>query len=98
MDALEGFLLAPTVASAGLYLTMVGGFLSGMRRRTTPSPIGRRPPISILKPLAGADDELAENLASFAALKYPDYEILLGVASREDAAYEIACDFLARFP
>jgi DNA-binding NarL/FixJ family response regulator len=40
------------------------------------------PPISILKPLCGLDDSLLENLASFAALSYPRYEVLLGLAGR----------------
>ena len=37
-----------------------------------------RPPISILKPLCGLDDRLMQNLATFAALPYPSYEVLLG--------------------
>ena len=39
------------------------------------------PGISILKPLCGLDEELWENLSSFAALDYPAYEVLLGVKS-----------------
>jgi ceramide glucosyltransferase len=49
-----------------------------------------------MKPLAGVDDELEENLASFARLDYPDYEIILGVASVEDAAYPLARRFVAK--
>ncbi|HEY2513846.1 MAG TPA: glycosyltransferase [Polyangiaceae bacterium] len=54
--------------------------------------------MSILKPLAGADDELDANLASFGALDYPDYEILLGVASQTDGALPAARRFLAAHP
>ena len=94
MNGLEGVLLAPAAASAGLYLLMVGGFLVAMRRRErAPSP-KIHPRVSILKPLAGVDDELEENLKSFAGLHYPHYEIILGVASDDDAAYPVARRFV----
>jgi ceramide glucosyltransferase len=98
VETLEGFLLAPTATSAGLYLAMVGGFLRGMAKRSQPRPTEQTPSVSILKPLAGLDDELAENLASFATLDYPAFEIVLGVASREDPACAIARSFLRQFP
>jgi len=96
MNALEGLLLALSATSAALYLLMVGGFLAAMSR-FVPAPLPKtRPRVSILKPLAGVDDELEENLASFATLDYPDYEILLGVASTEDPAYAVARKFVRR--
>jgi ceramide glucosyltransferase len=94
MDAVQGALLALEAASAALYLTMVSGFLVAMRRRTPARAPRNTPRISILKPLAGADDELDENLSSFATLDYPDYEILLGVASVDDGAYPVARKFV----
>jgi ceramide glucosyltransferase len=56
------------------------------------------PGISILKPLCGVDDGLAENLAAFAQLDYPDYELLLGVRDADDRAYPLACAAATRFP
>jgi ceramide glucosyltransferase len=57
------------------------------------------PGISVLKPLCGADDALAENLASFAALPYAGaYEVVLGVKCTEDKAYPLACEALRRWP
>jgi ceramide glucosyltransferase len=57
------------------------------------------PGISLLKPLCGADDALAENLASFVALPYPGvYEVVLGVRSMEDTAYPLACEAARRWP
>jgi ceramide glucosyltransferase len=94
MDGLEGLLLAPAAASAGLYLLMVGGFLVAMRRRDRAPAPKIHPRVSILKPLAGVDDELEENLKSFARLDYQDYEIILGVASVEDRAYPVARRFV----
>ena len=73
------------------------GRRSRARRRRAPMP-ERAPRISILKPLAGNDDELEANLASFGALDYPDYEILFGVGSATDAALPAARRFLAAHP
>ena len=66
-------------------------------RGPIPAPT-RRPPISILKPLCGLDDRLMQNLASFAALPYPSYEVLLGVRDAEDAAYPTALAVARRWP
>jgi ceramide glucosyltransferase len=66
-------------------------------RGEVPWPV-RRSPISILKPLRGLDDDLAGNLASFAELAYPSYEVLLGVESTEDPAYPVAWAVARRWP
>ena len=57
-----------------------------------------RPGISILKPLCGADDELETNLLAFSALAYPEYEVLLGVRDRRDAAWPLATKMAERWP
>src|SRR5450631_3733422 len=57
-----------------------------------------QPPVSILKPLRGVDDGLAENLESFARLQYPLYEILLGAEDPADPALPVARAFQARHP
>lgn len=56
------------------------------------------PRVTVLKPVAGADDELRENLESFARVDYPAYEILLGVASASDPAVPIVEAFIAAHP
>ncbi len=62
-------------------------------------PVPRRtPPLSILKPLCGVDDELEANLASFANLDYPEFEVVLGVRSRRDPAWSIAREAARRCP
>lgn len=57
-----------------------------------------RPGISILKPLCGIDDRLEENLGSFAAIDYRDYEVLLGVPSASDPAFSAALRAVRRWP
>jgi ceramide glucosyltransferase len=57
------------------------------------------PGISVLKPLCGADDDLAANIASFATLPYlGEYEIVLGVRSPADPAWPIAEGAVRRWP
>lgn len=57
------------------------------------------PGISVLKPLCGADDDLAANIASFAALPYPgEYEVVLGVRSPTDPAWALAEEAVRRWP
>lgn len=72
-----------------------GELLRSQRRCTNAA---RPQLVSILKPLAGYDDDLDANLDSFAALSGARYEILFGVASRGDPASRAAEAFIARHP
>jgi ceramide glucosyltransferase len=88
------------LALAWLGLLLLGVNLAALRRHLAqPSPVPRgAPPISILKPLCGLDDELVENLHCFAALDWPDYEVLLGLRSADDPAWPVAQALAARHP
>ena len=88
-------LVASAIGIAIVVLQIV--ILARHLSRRTPAPRAR-PPISILKPLCGLDDELADNLASFAALPYPEYEVVLGVASAADPAYAVAAEAVREWP
>jgi ceramide glucosyltransferase len=48
--------------------------------------------------MAGVDDDLEQNLESFAHIDYPAFEILFGVADRADPAYAAARAFAQRHP
>ncbi len=82
--------LIVVLASVGLTALLLGLACVGLHlRRRTPAP-ARRPGISILKPLCGADDELVENIERFATMEYPRYELLLGVRDTDDPAWPVA--------
>lgn len=79
-------LLAP-ISLAVTLLTHVAVFLvlAPRRRKAVCTP-----PITILKPVKGADQGLYQNLASFAAQDYPDYQLLIGADDPLDPALEVA--------
>lgn len=56
------------------------------------------PPVSILKPLRGLDDNLFDNLASFCTQDYPAYEILFSLQDYNDPAYKVVKKVLDKHP
>jgi ceramide glucosyltransferase len=56
------------------------------------------PPLTVLKPLAGADDALPGNLATFFAQDYPDFELVFGVVGADDKAVPVVRALMAAHP
>jgi ceramide glucosyltransferase len=56
------------------------------------------PPLSLLKPLHGAEPELERCLESFFVQDYPGYEILFAVRHGDDPAVDIVNRLSARYP
>lgn len=77
--------------------TVIFGTLFSWVRKPAPKP-RYFPGISILKPLCGVDDDLERNLEEFSKLDYPNYELLLGVKSKQDPAYAVAQAVVKRHP
>jgi ceramide glucosyltransferase len=62
------------------------------------APASAAPPISVLKPLAGIDDGLEENLRTFFEQRYPAFEILFAVRSAKDPAAALVESMRAHYP
>src|SRR5262245_59353036 len=56
------------------------------------------PPVTVLKPLCGADDRLEDNLATFFRQSHPRYELVFGIEGDNDPAIPIVRRLRARFP
>ena len=87
----------------GLFTSTVYGIMvvAGVRyfRRHRPVADGAfTPPVSLLKPLHGAEPNLAEHLEGFFRQDYPAYEILFCARTLNDAGLKIAREVAARNP
>ncbi|MFM8269033.1 MAG: glycosyltransferase [Pseudomonadota bacterium] len=77
-----------------------GTWLAFKQLRKTPeeNPAANLPPVSILKPLKGADEGLTENLQSFFNQNYPKYEILFSVTDPGDPAIPVVEKLMSQYP
>ncbi len=92
-------LLASTVVT-GIVLVAVPGYLRA--RRAALADLSHRPgfspPLTLLKPVHGAEPNLDAHLASFFEQDYPQYEILFCARTDNDAGLETARRVAARYP
>jgi len=89
------------VAAIGIVLTSAQTILAAIFRRRRPDPFvfpQAASFISILKPVCGLDDELEENLESFARLRNVDFELIVSIADANDAALPVVDRFRASHP
>ena len=56
------------------------------------------PPVTVMKPLFGADEGLSENLRGFFMQDYPDYQILMAVKNEDAPEADIARQMMREFP
>ena len=56
------------------------------------------PPVTILKPIHGMEPKLEENLESFFAQDYPEFEIIIGARDEKDPGLEIVERLQRRYP
>lgn len=80
-----------------LVLAILGAakFHRAARRMAVPATF---PPVSVLKPVHGAEPRLEENLESFFRQDYPRYEVLFAADEEDDAALPIVRRVCARHP
>ncbi|KPK45717.1 MAG: hypothetical protein AMK74_02635 [Nitrospira bacterium SM23_35] len=56
------------------------------------------PPISVLKPLKGLDDNLFDNLESICLQDYPEYEVIFSLQDYNDPAYKVVRKIRDKYP
>lgn len=98
--ALAVFGLFTSSVFAGMVLWAIPQYLR--ERRAAQAALTARPgftpPLTLLKPLHGAEQDLEANLASFFRQDYPAYEILFCARDASDAGLAIARRVAARYP
>ncbi len=88
-------------ATSTIYCAMVlvGALRFARRkRREERQPAEFLPPVSVLKPLHGAEPDLEENLRRFFDLDYPEYELLFCARHADDAGLCMAQRIAAEHP
>jgi ceramide glucosyltransferase len=72
--------------AGAIYLALANLRVIAFARRPAPQPLERSPSITILKPVAGLEPDLAENLESFCRQEYPDYDVVFCLHGGDDPA------------
>src|SRR3979411_2439331 len=73
-----------SLAASYAVLTVVA--VLAWRLRRGPNSSRSRPPVTVLKPLCGAEPGLHEHLRSFCQQNYPEFQLVFGVRDAGDPA------------
>ena len=84
------------LAASYAVLALVAVVVWQIRRAPTNS--RQLPPVTVLKPLCGAEPGLYENLRSFCKQDYPEFQIVFGVRDLADPALSVVERLLVEFP
>ncbi len=60
--------------------------------------VGSQPPITVLKPVKGADPDTFENFASFCCQEYPQFQIVFAVSSADDPSIPVIQRLMEAYP
>jgi ceramide glucosyltransferase len=85
------------ILAAGYSVLTVVAVLA-FRMRRAPNNPRVRPPVTMLKPLCGAEPGLYEHLRSFCRQDYPEFQIVFGVRDPGDPACAVVKRLAAEFP
>jgi ceramide glucosyltransferase len=98
--AIACFGLVTSSVFAGMALAAVPAYLRERRaalKKLAERP-GFTPPLTLLKPLHGAEPDLEAHLATFFEQDYPEYEILFCARTEDDPGLQTARRVAARYP
>lgn len=84
------------IAASYAFLTVVAVLVWRLPRKADRS--STLPPVTLLKPLCGAEPGLYDHLRSFCAQDYPEFEIIFGVRDPADPACSVVQRLAAEFP
>jgi ceramide glucosyltransferase len=90
--------IAALVFAAGYASMNMLAVLLWRRRRPTERGGAWPPPVSVLKPLCGAEPGLYEQLRSFVRQDHADFQVIFGVRDRSDPACLVVRRLMAEFP
>jgi len=90
-------LLAVLVSGAVLHCVLAV-IASAAYRRRRPEPSRDMPFLSVLKPLAGDEEGLREDLRCIFEQEYPEFEVLLSVADGADPALAVGREVSSKYP
>jgi len=85
-----------SVAAAYAMLAVIAAVVWRLPRR--PVLLAAPPPVTILKPLCGAERGLYANLRTFCQQDYPKFQIVFGIADETDPACAVAQRLRAEYP
>lgn len=97
MNILAAACLLLSAGAAAYYLLSLWSALAFFRR-APPDPAGFTPPVTLLKPVRGADRDALENFLSFCRQDYPRFQVLFGALDADDPAVELVRELKARCP
>jgi ceramide glucosyltransferase len=97
-EILFGLALALSFAACAYVLVALIEVRRFRRRQAGGRPSAALPPITVLKPVHGRDRQLYENLRSFCDQDYPEYQVIFGVLSADDAAIPVINRIIAELP
>jgi ceramide glucosyltransferase len=86
------------LALASMAYSLIGVFATLRILSATPRNREELPPVTILKPLHGAEPETYECLRSFCMQAYPSYQVIFGVCDPQDPAVAVVHRLQEEFP
>ena len=86
------------VALASMAYSLITAFATRTNSSAVPRDRAALPPITILKPLFGAEPETYECLRSFCQQAYPHYQVIFGVCDPQDPAVAVVQRLQKEFP